>query len=352
MDFSLDAQVNQDDSQFENRLRPRRLDDFQGQKAIKENLSIFIQAAVRRGESLDHLFLSGPPGLGKTTLAGIVAQELGVDFRVTSAPVLDKPKDLAGMLTTLEDGAVFFIDEIHRLKPVIEEMLYIAMEDRELDWVIGQGPGARNVRIPLPAFTLVGATTKAGKVAAPLYSRFGIDLRIDLYSPTELESVIRRSADILELDIRDDAVSLLAGCSRGTPRIANRILRRMRDFADVLGDGLITSDIVRKGLERLKIDEIGLEHQDREILRNIILNYQGGPVGAETLAISIGESVDTLEDFHEPYLIQQGFLMRTPRGRTVTPKAWEHLGLSAPTGGHHSQAEKAGGSNEDQRLLF
>ena len=347
MDFSYDARGSSDENQFENQLRPRRLADFQGQQSIKDNLQIFIRAASKRGEALDHLFLSGPPGLGKTTLAGIVAQELGVDFRVTAAPVLDKPKDLAGMLTTLEDGAVFFIDEIHRLKPVIEEMLYIAMEDRELDWVIGQGPGARNVRIPLPAFTLVGATTKSGKVASPLYSRFGIDIRIDLYNSDELESVIRRSVQILDVSIEAKAVSHLARCSRGTPRIANRILRRMRDYADVLGDGTIGNAIVDEGLKRLGIDEGGLTHQDREILRNIIENYSGGPVGGETLAISIGESIDTLEDFHEPYLIQQGFLMRTPRGRMITRKAYGHLGLEAPAGN-----EEASAGNEDQGLLF
>ncbi len=347
MDFSLDSNAMTEERKFENTLRPRRLTDFQGQGAIKENLGIFISAAKKRDESLDHLFLSGPPGLGKTTLAGIIAQELGVDFKVTSAPVLDKPKDLAGMLTTLEDGAVFFIDEIHRLKPVIEEMLYIAMEDRELDWVIGQGPGARNVRIPLPAFTLVGATTKAGKVAAPLYSRFGIDVRIELYNSEELASVIRRSADILSIAVDEPAIELLSRCSRGTPRIANRILRRMRDFADVLGDGRISKSIAESGLKRLKIDHVGLEHQDREILRNIIEHYRGGPVGAETLAISIGESVDTLEDFHEPYLIQQGFLMRTPRGRTVTHRAYRHLGIAIPV--ENSNTED---SNEDQRLLF
>lgn len=362
MDFSLDAAQSSDDHTIEHHLRPQLLSEFQGQEGIKDNLSIFIQAARKRGEALDHLFLSGPPGLGKTTLAGIVAQELGVEFRVTSAPVLDKPKDLAGMLTTLEDGAVFFIDEIHRLKPVIEEMLYIAMEDGELDWVIGQGPAARNVRIPLPAFTLVGATTKAGKVASPLYSRFGIDIRIELYSPIELSSVLSRSAGILKVDIQQDAVNFIARCSRGTPRIANRILRRMRDFADVLGSGVITRDVVEQGLKRLKIDSLGLEHQDREILRSIIHHYRGGPVGAETLAISIGESVDTLEDFHEPYLIQQGFLMRTPRGRTVTHRAYSHLGLQIPQTAHSpdGKAHNAAGvqsdedekKHEDQRFLF
>lgn len=353
MDFSYSADSSANEKHFENQLRPQRMADFQGQQGIKDNLQIFITAAKKRDEPLDHLFLSGPPGLGKTTLAGIVAQELGVNFRVTAAPVLDKPKDLAGMLTTLENGSVFFIDEIHRLKPVIEEMLYIAMEDHELDWVIGEGPGARNVRIPLPAFTLVGATTKSGKVASPLYSRFGIDIRIELYDSTELASVIQRSAEILNVRIESDAIAHLARCSRGTPRIANRLLRRMRDYADVLGEGRIDTAIVDEGLKRLRIDDEGLTQQDRDIIRNIIENYSGGPVGAETLAISIGESIDTLEDFHEPYLIQQGFIMRTPRGRTVTQRSYGHLGLKMPTkhsGGQPEGSEQEG--NEDQGLLF
>ncbi|MGI9256919.1 MAG: Holliday junction branch migration DNA helicase RuvB [Salinispira sp.] len=351
MDFSYDADKAGDEKIFENHLRPRRLADFQGQKSIKENLKIFIEATRKRGETLDHLFLSGPPGLGKTTLAGIVAQELRVDFRVTAAPVLDKPKDLAGMLTTLEDGSVFFIDEIHRLKPIIEEMLYIAMEDRELDWVIGQGPGARNVRIPLPSFTLIGATTKSGKVASPLYSRFGIDIRIELYNNAELADVIQRSAEILDVSITHESIEHLARCSRGTPRIANRLLRRMRDFADILGQGKIDDEIINEGLNRLDIDEDGLTKQDRDILNNIITNYSGGPVGGETLAISIGESIDTLEDFHEPYLIQQGFLMRTPRGRTVTERAYAHLGHASRSAETDEKTGKAG-DNEDQGLLF
>ncbi len=312
------------------RLRPSRLDDFQGQQELKQNLGVFVQAARDRAESLDHVFLSGPPGLGKTTLASILANEMGAEFKVTAAPALEKPKDLAGILTTLGEGSVFLIDEIHRLKPTIEEMLYIAMEDYELDWIIGQGPAARTIRIPLAPFTLVGATTKAGLVAAPLYSRFGISVRIDYYSLAELGSIIRRSAEILNVHVSTDAVEPLARCARGTPRVANRILRRMRDFAQVLGDGVVDRKIVEEGMRRLRIDESGLEEHDREILRTIVTTYGGGPVGAETLAISVGEAIDTLEDFYEPYLIQQGFLKRTPRGRVATPQAYHHLGLELP----------------------
>lgn len=312
-------------------LRPQCLQDFQGQRDIKENLAVFIQAARSRGESLDHLFLIGPPGLGKTTLAQITAQELGVECKITGAPALDKPKDLAGILTTLSERSVFFIDEIHRLKPAIEEMLYIAMEDYELDWIIGQGPGARTVRIPLPPFTLVGATTRAGMVSSPLISRFGIVQRFEFYNDEELASIIMRSADILGINIGKKAAVALAHCSRGTPRVANRLLRRMRDFAYVDGSDTILEKTVAQGLEKLHIDCLGLENYDRQILRSIIENYGGGPVGAETLAISIGESQDTLEDYYEPYLIQTGLLQRTPRGRTVTEKAYAHLGLKIPT---------------------
>ena len=321
-------------------LRPKFLSDFLGQTKIKDNLSVFIKAARERSESLDHLFLIGPPGLGKTTLAQITARELGADFKVTSAPALDKPKDLAGILSTITERTVFFIDEIHRLKPAIEEMLYIAMEDYELDWVIGQGAAARTVRIPIPSFTLVGATTKAGMVSSPLISRFGIVQRFGFYERSELAAIIKRSAEILHIGIDEDAASLIADCSRGTPRVANRILRRMRDFAQILGNGRVTRAVAAAGLDKLEIDSLGLEHYDRAVLRSIIENFGGGPVGAETLAISIGESVDTLEDYYEPYLIQSGLLQRTPRGRTVTDKAYAHLGIQ----GHPSHA--------DERLLF
>lgn len=336
----------------ENPLRPQKLSDFQGQDAIKDNLRIFIEAANERRESLDHVFLCGPPGLGKTTLAGIVANELNTEFKVTSAPAIEKPKDLAGILTSITERSVFFIDEIHRLKPAIEEMLYIAMEDYEMDWIIGQGPSARNIRIPIPQFTLVGATTKAGQVAAPLYSRFGISCRMEFYRKKDIMSIISRSAGILEIGIEPDAVELLAQCSRGTPRVANRLLRRMRDFAQVGSSSTITRDIVVDGLSRLDIDGRGLERQDRLILKLIIERYNGGPVGAETLAISAGEAVESLEDFYEPYLIQQGFLKRTPRGRMVTELAYSHLGLD-PADYLDPRNNKGGkDSNENQSLLF
>jgi len=335
----LSGIYNDQEDTSEQYVRPRYLRDFQGQNKVKENLSVFIKAAIERKESLDHVFLSGPPGLGKTTLAGIMANEMGVDFKVTSAPALDKPKDLAGILTTMTEKSVFFIDEIHRLRANMEEMLYIAMEDYEIDWVVGQGPSARTMRIPIPEFTLIGATTKAGQVAGPLYSRFGISVRLDFYNTEDIARIIRRTATILGIQIEESAVQALSKSSRGTPRVANRLLRRMRDFSQILGDGKIDTAVIKEGLNRLEIDRYGLEKQDREILRTIINKYSGGPVGAETLAISVGEAIETLEDFYEPYLIQRGFLQRTPRGRTATEMAYKHLKI-----------EKK--KNEDQELLF
>lgn len=325
--------------QEEYTLRPRRLEEFLGQDRLKENLGVFIQAARERQESLDHVFFSGPPGLGKTTLAGIIANELGVQFRATSAPALERPGDLAAILTTVGDKNVFFIDEIHRLKPIIEEMLYNAMEDFEIDVVMGQGPGARTIKIPLLPFTMVGATTKTGLVSGPLYSRFGITARLDFYTNEDIESIIHRSAGILKIQLEEEAGRMIAFRSRGTPRVANRLLRRMRDFAQVWGDGLITGEIVVRGMSALAIDSLGLDKLDRDILKTVIENYGGGPVGSETLAISIGEAVDTLEDVYEPYLIQKGLIQRTPRGRTATRLAYEHLDV-----------EQRG--SEDQKILF
>jgi Holliday junction DNA helicase RuvB len=309
-------------------LRPKRLGEFLGQRRIKDNLGVFIQAARERREALDHVFLIGPPGLGKTTLAQVIANELETEIKMTSAPALDKPKDLAGILASIGERNVFFIDEIHRLKPALEEMLYIAMEDYELDWIIGQGPSARTIRVPIPPFTLIGATTKAGMVSSPLVSRFGITARFSFYDETDIVSIIKRSAQILGLEIDEAASRELAVCSRGTPRVANRLLKRMRDFAQMGGDSAIRPKAVKEGLARLEIDVCGLEHHDREILRSIIEKYSGGPVGAETLAITVGESVETLEDYYEPYLIQAGFLSRTPRGRVATKQAYDHLGIA------------------------
>jgi Holliday junction DNA helicase RuvB len=314
-------------------LRPQLLEDFIGQDKLKENLSIYIKAAKERDEALDHVFFQGPPGLGKTTLARIIANELQVDFVETSAPALEKPKDLIGILANLKPRSVVFIDEIHRLKPVIEERLYKAMEDYEFDWLIGEGPGARPVSIPLQPFTLIGATTRAGMVAKPLVDRFSIPERLYFYENKDIEAIIHRSAGILHINIDDDAKSLLAKTARGTPRVANRLLRRVRDFAQIAKSDTVTEEIVRVSLKAQDIDPLGLERLDREILKTIIERYSGGPVGAETIAISFGESADTLEDYYEPFLIQAGLLQRTPRGRVATPLAYEHLGIKRKDSG-------------------
>lgn len=330
----FDAEWDQD----EGSLRPKRLEQFLGQDRVRENLGVSIRAARGRSECLDHTFFSGPPGLGKTTLAGIIANEMRTELRSTSAPALEKPGDLAAILTSVGEMNVFFIDEVHRLKPVVEEMLYAAMEDFQIDVVIGQGPGARSIKIPIPPFTLIGATTRPGLVSRPLYDRFGIHVRLDFYSLEDIQSIIRRSAGILDIHVATGSVERIARCSRGTPRVANRILRRMRDFAQVFGDGTITDAIVEKGMRSLEIDEKGLDKMDRRLLETVIQHYSGGPVGLETLAISLGESVDSLEEVYEPYLIQSGMLQRTPRGRVVTQRAFEHLGLP----GRRSQEPELG----------
>ena len=326
MDRTVEPSFIDTEDVQENILRPKYLSDFQGQDELKENLKIYIDAAKNRGEALDHIFLQGPPGLGKTTLASIIANEMGADIKLTSATALDKPKDLVGILTNLSKGSILFIDEIHGLKKSMEETLYVAMEDYKIDWVIGQGPAARTMKIDLEPFTLIGATTRTGAVSTPLENRFGIPVKIDLYSPEELSLIIKRSSRILNTKITDDAVSAIARCSRGTPRIANRILRRVRDIAEVKGNGTITREMAGLGLEKLGIDGYGLDKTDREILRVIIDIYNGGPVGLEALAASINDSSDTIEVYYEPYLMRQGYLKRTTRGRCVTQKAYEVLG--------------------------
>ncbi len=309
----------------ETSLRPKTLKEYIGQEKAKQNLSIFIEAARRRTEALDHVLLHGPPGLGKTTLAGIIAQEMGVNIRITSGPAIEKPGDLAALLTNLNENDILFVDEIHRLNRAVEEILYPAMEDYAIDIIIGKGPSANSIRLDLPKFTLIGATTRAGSLSAPLRDRFGVTLRLELYTPEELQEIVKRSAGILDVAIEPDGAMEIAKRSRGTPRIANRMLRRVRDFAQVVADGVITKDVADKALRALEVDELGLDNVDRRMLRAIIENYGGGPVGLETLAATIGEESVTLEDVYEPYLMQLGFLTRTPRGRCVTRKAYEHL---------------------------
>ncbi|MEJ5254669.1 MAG: Holliday junction branch migration DNA helicase RuvB [Acidimicrobiales bacterium] len=311
-------------------LRPRRLDEFVGQGELKEHLAIILEAARRRGQAVDHLLFAGPPGLGKTTLAAIVANEMGVSFHVTSGPALERAGDLAAILTRLDEGDVLFIDEIHRLSRNVEEVLYPAMEDFQLDIVLGKGPAARSIRLDLPRFTLVGATTRTGLITGPLRDRFGLVARLDYYTATELEAIVNRAAGILGVAVDDDGAGEIARRARGTPRIANRLLRRVRDFAEVRGDGTVDRATAREGLALFGVDDLGLDKVDRAILGAICERFGGGPVGLSTLAISVGEATETVEDVYEPFLIQQGLLMRTPRGRVATPAAWRHLGLVAP----------------------
>lgn len=326
-DMITNSAYTEDDADIELSLRPRRLDDYIGQPGVKNNLSIFIEAARQRGEPLDHVLFYGPPGLGKTTLAGIIANEMDVNLRITSGPAIGRAGDLAAILTNLEENDVLFIDEIHRLNRSVEEVLYSAMEDYAIDIVIGKGPSARSLRLDIPKFTLIGATTRAGSLSAPLRDRFGVISKFELYSTEELMTIIKRSAGILGVEADEDAVRAMAERSRGTPRVANRVLKRVRDFSQVKGDGHIDMEIAEKAFDSLGIDSLGLEDLDRQILRMIIERFHGGPVGIETIAAALGEERITIEDVYEPYLIQKGLLNRTPRGRTVTDLAYSHLGI-------------------------
>ena len=345
----VSSEFTQSDTEVEFSLRPKMLDEYVGQAKTKENLKIYMEAAKLRGEPLDHVLLYGPPGLGKTTLSAIIAAEMGVNFRTTSGPAIEKQGDLAAILTNLSEGDVLFIDEIHRLSRQIEEILYPAMEDFALDIIIGKGPSARSIRLPIPRFTLIGATTRAGQLTTPLRDRFGVILKLELYSKDELASIIKRSASILGISISDEGAGEIAARSRGTPRIANRLLKRARDFALVKGNGSIDTEMARYTLSMLEIDELGLDNTDRRMLEAIIRFYGGGPVGLETLAATTGEEAITIEDVYEPYLLQIGFLSRTPRGRCATRLAYEHLGIpyGAPKSGAPQLAGQTGLFDEE-----